>query len=142
MLNYKDRQPNLGDLLLLFRRNIIKSIKKKTIIKDDLTFSQIEILHFIGIHGEKTMKSIAEYLRITPPSVTELIKEMERKNLIQRTSDKKDKRIVSIKLTKTAQKNYISVSKRKEFIFEQMVSKLSKKDKEDLERIIRIIIEK
>lgn len=137
----KNKKPNLVDLLLLFRRNIAKSIKKEG-IKQDLTFSQMEILHFVGISGEKTMKSIADYLKITPPSVTELVKEMERKNLIKRIIGKKDRRVISIILTDTAKKNYISISKNKEAILDKMISKLNKKDKEALGRIIKIITAK
>ena len=141
MFNNESKKPNLVDLLLLFRRNIAKSIKKDG-IKQDLTFSQMEILHFVGISGEKTMKSIADYLKITPPSVTELVKEMERKNLIKRIIGKKDRRVISIILTDTAKKNYISISKNKEAILEKMISKLNKKDKEALGRIIKIITTK
>ena len=63
--NNKKKEPHLGDLLLLFRRNIMEKVKKEG-LNQDLTFPQMEILHFIGIYGEKTMKSIAEYLKITP----------------------------------------------------------------------------
>ena len=141
MLNNKSKKPNLVDLLLLFRRNIAKSIKKGG-MKHDLTFSQMEIFHFVGISGEKTMKSIADYLKITPPSVTELVKEMEKKNLIKRIIGKKDRRVVSIILTDTAKKNYISIYKKKEAILDKMISKLNKKDKEALGRIIKIITTK
>ena len=135
MKNTKNKEQNLGDLLLLLRRNIIESVRKEG-LKEDLTFSQLEILHFIGIDGEKTMKSIADYLKITPPSVTELIKEMERKNIVRRIMGEVDRRVVSIKLTDSARKNYISISKNKEAILNQIVSKLNNKDKKELVKII------
>jgi DNA-binding MarR family transcriptional regulator len=141
MLNNRNKGPNLGDLLLLLRRNILESIKKED-IKQDLTFSQLEVLHFVGISGEKTMKCISDYLKITPPSVTELIREMEKKNLVKRIIGKKDRRIVSVVLTNTAKRNYISISKNKEEILNRMVSKLNKEDKKTLERIIKIITTK
>ena len=133
-----NKEQNLGDLMLLLRRNIIESVRKQG-LKEDLTFSQIEILHFIGISGEKTMKSIAEHLKITPPSVTELITEMEKRNLVKRIDSKKDRRVVSVILTQSARKNYISMSKSKELILNKIVSKLSSKDKKELMRIINIL---
>ena len=132
-------KPNLGDLLLLLKREIVKSAKRKGIAAD-LTFAQMEILHFIGVSEEKTMKNIAAHLKITPPSVTGLVKEMEKKNLVERVTDKKDKRVVSVLLTESAKKNYLSIAKNKEAILNQMTSKLNKKDKEALGRIIKIII--
>ena len=132
------KEPNLGDLLLLLRRKMLESIKKEK-MAHSLTFSQLEILHFIGVKGVKTMKSIADYLKIAPPSATELVKEMEKRKLIKRVVGKKDRRIISISLTRIARKNYISILSKKEAILFQMTSKLSKKDKENLKRIIKII---
>ncbi len=139
MMNNNDKKTNLGDLLLHFRRNILESIKRQG-IKHELTFSQIEVLNFIGVSGEKTMKSIAEYLMVTPPSVTEIIREMEKKNLVRRLNNDKDRRIVSVVLTSATKNNFISISKNKESILNQMVHKLNQKDRRTLERIIKIII--
>lgn len=133
------KQSSLGDLLLLLRRDIIESVKKEG-FKQDLTFPQVEVLHFIGLSGEKTMKDIAEYLKITPPSATEIISEMEKKNLVKRVNDKGDRRVVLIVLTEMSKKLFTSVCKRKELVFKKMINKLNKKDQKDLERIIRIIV--
>ena len=130
---------SLGDLLLLFRRKIIESIKKDG-LKHDLTFSQMEILHFVGLAGKKTMKNIAEYLKITPPSATALIEEMEEKDLVKRIHDKKDHRVVFIVLSEKTKKLFVSICRRKESIFKNMISKLDQKDKKTLERIIKILI--
>jgi DNA-binding MarR family transcriptional regulator len=134
----KNHEPNLSDLLLLLRRNIIESVKKKG-LKGDLTFSQIEILHFIGVAGEKTMKEIALYLKITPPSVTELVEEMERKNLVKRKNDQKDRRIVSVTLTERTKKHYLSIAQSKERLLNRMLSKLNQREKKELAKIINIL---
>jgi DNA-binding MarR family transcriptional regulator len=134
-----DKQTSLGDLLLTFRRNIIERFRKEG-FKQELTFSQVEVFHFIGPSGKKTMREIAEYLKITPPSATEIIKEMEKKSLVKRKNDKKDRRIVYITLSSTAKTLFTSALKHKEAILKKMTSKLNKKDKDSLERIIRILI--
>lgn len=136
--NKVNNEPNLGDLLLLFRRNIRDSIRKGA-IKSELTFSEVEVLHFIGIRGEKTMKSISDYLKIKPPSATEIVKSMEKKNLIKRITNGKDKRVVMVRLTEGARRNYISMSKKKEAILDKMTSRLSEDDEKTLKRIIKII---
>ncbi|HEV7701994.1 MAG TPA: MarR family transcriptional regulator [Candidatus Paceibacterota bacterium] len=134
-----DPKPNLGELLLIFRRNILESIQKEG-FKDDLTFSQVEVLRFVGQSGKKTMKNIADYLKVAPPSATEIISEMEKKNLVRRTSNKNDRRIVFITLSPRAKKLFSSLSKRKDAIFKKMTSKLLPRDRKTLERIIRIIV--
>jgi DNA-binding MarR family transcriptional regulator len=132
----------LSDLMtvfIIFRKNILETIKKEG-YGHDLTFSQAEVLNFIGPSGKETMRNIADYLRITPPSATEIVTEMEKKGLVKRMSDKKDRRIVFITLTDSAKKFSVSLCKRKEVIFKKMLSKLSKKDRESFEKIIRILI--
>jgi MarR family 2-MHQ and catechol resistance regulon transcriptional repressor len=130
---------SLGDLLLIFRRKILESVKKEG-LKNDLTLSQVEILHFIGHSGKKTMKNIADYLKITPPSATLMVEEMEKKGLVKRVNDKVDHRVVWITLSTKTKKTFASICKRKELIFKEMILKLSQKEQKDLERIIKIII--
>jgi DNA-binding MarR family transcriptional regulator len=135
----KRQKSNLEDLLLLLRRNIHESIKKEG-LGHNLTFSQVEVLCFIGPSGKRTMKNIADYLKISPPSATETIDEMEKKGLVKRKSDQNDRRIVFIVFTDMAKKLFVSLAKRKDVIFKKMISKLSEKDCQNLERIIKIII--
>ena len=130
---------SLSDLLFIFRRNILESIKKEG-FRHDLTFSQVEVLCFIGPAGKETMKSIADYLKITPPSATEIITEMEKKGLVKRKSDKNDRRVVFIALSDMAKKLSASLVRRKETISKKIVSKLNKEDRKNLERIIRILV--
>jgi len=130
---------SLSDLIFIFRKNILKSVKKEG-FQHDLTFSQVEVLSFIGPTGKETMKSIAGHLGITPPSATEVVKEMEKKGLVKRVDDKKDRRIVFIILSPSAKKLSVSLCKQKEVMFKKMLSKLNKKDFESFERIIRILI--
>ena len=131
---------SLGDMLLILRRNIVEIIRKEEGFGHDLTFSQVEVLRFIGPEGKETMKSIAGYLKITPPSATAMVAELERKGLVSRKGDKDDRRTVFIIPTEMSKKLFTSLSKRKDAIFKKMISKLNEKDKKDLERIIRILI--
>lgn len=132
---------NIMDSILELRRHFLENVKRGK-FEHDLTFSQVEVLNFIGPSGKKTMKEIAAHLRVTPPSATELITEMEKKGLIKRQSDKNDRRIVFIALTASARKFSNSTCRSKEMFFRKTFSKLSKKDLEDLERIIKIMVER
>ena len=139
MKHHKHEESSLGDLLLILRRDIHESIKKEG-FKHELTFSQMEALRFIGPSGKATMKGIADYLKITPPSATGIVDELQKKGLVKREDDKKDRRVVFIVSTLQAQKLFNSMHKWKDAIFHKMLSKLSDKDKKNLERIIKILI--
>ena len=135
----KHKESGLEDLLLVLRRDIRENIKKEG-FKHDLTFSQMEVLQFIGPFGKETMRSIADYLKITPPSTTAVVAELEKKGLVKRKDDKDDRRVIFIVPTEMSKKLFASLSKRKKAIFKKMTSKLNEKDKKELERIIRILI--
>ena len=137
----KKEKSSLGDLILILRRKIMESMKRAG-FEHDLTFSQVEVMHFIGTSGKETMKNIADFLKVTPPSATEIVAEMEKKGLIKRLSDKNDRRVVFIVLSPLAKKLFTSLHKRKELILNKIFSKLNKKDHENFERIIRILIKK
>jgi len=129
----------LNELLLGFRRKLIEKRSKKP-LEHDLTFSQFETLWFIGLNGKKNMETIADFLKIKPPSATSMINKLEKKRLIKRIRDPKDRRVTYISLTTNTKKHLKTICKQKEIMLDQLVSKLSKKDKTDLHRIIKKII--
>ena len=128
----------ISELLLAFRRKINDSTKKAH-FGEELTFSQMETLMFIGPDGLKTMESIAAYLKIAPPSATSVIEKMEKKGLVVRKKDKADRRIVHIELSARAKKQIVTMWKQKEKILDSIVSKLTKTDKNHFIRIMRIL---
>lgn len=77
-------------------RNIIDSrFREKGIY-----FGQPPILKYLSEHENATQKEIAEFLRISPPSVATSLKRMEESGLVVRLENKKDARRNTVKLTK------------------------------------------
>jgi DNA-binding MarR family transcriptional regulator len=139
MNTHSQSTPLLGELLLTFRRKIIESCRKEG-LPNDLSMPQIEVMSFIGPDGSETMKAIADHLRITPPSVTAMIAEMEKKGIVKRVVDPSDRRRISIVLSKKAKVIYSSILDKKHEVLQKMISRLSATDKKELERIITILI--
>ncbi len=131
---------SLEDLILVFRRKIMDVCRKQG-LPYDLTLSQGEIVRYLGAGGGATMKQIAAHLKITPPSTTSIISELEKKGVVKRIADMADRRTVSVVLSKKAQGIYSSMQKHKETILKKMLSRLSAHDKKTLERIITILVE-
>lgn len=131
--------PRLGELLLTLRREIIESCRKEG-LPNNLSLPEAEILWFIGPDGSATMKAIAEHLRITPPSVTSMVRELERKGIVLRKADLSDRRAVSIVFSKSAKDIYTAVKKKKESVLKKMLSRLTDLEKKELERLISILI--
>lgn len=101
----------------------------------------MEIVRFIGTQGTVTMRAIANHLKITPPSATSIVDELEKKGVIDRTPDKQDRRVICISLTKKAKDLYARAVTHKQTVIQEMIDRLSPNDKKTLERIITILIQ-
>lgn len=78
------------------QRNIVDSrFREKGIY-----FGQPPILKYLSENENATQKEIAEFLRISPPSVATSLKRMEESGLVVRLENKKDARRNTVKLTK------------------------------------------
>ena len=142
--NYLMSKPNssashLENLILTFKRKIADVCRKEGLLYE-LTFTQIELVRYIGPDGKVTMKSIAEFLKISPPSATSMVAELEKKGAVLRINDPNDRRIVLVSLTKKTREVYTKMQKHKETVFGDMLSRLTLADRKSLERIITILI--
>ena len=94
-------EPNIG----LYFRIISKEIKQliDSSLNNDLTNIQIAILCYIDRNKNKEIyqKDIENFLKIRRSTTTEILNTMERKYLITRTENIKDKRkkIITISIT-------------------------------------------
>jgi MarR family 2-MHQ and catechol resistance regulon transcriptional repressor len=118
-----------------FKRTITESFLKES---KNLGFSpsHFEILIYLHEKGPVTMKNIASLLSITPPSASSLVDKLVSKKLVIRQSLDNDRRTIHVKLGEESHKLFAKIHKRKMVWFGKMLNKLSKKEKEDLVRIL------
>jgi DNA-binding MarR family transcriptional regulator len=69
-----------------------------------LPLVQMQAMQFIDEKGRATMKDVADFLSITPPSVTELVKNLADQKYLHRVADLSDRRVVHLRLTPTGTK--------------------------------------
>ena len=136
--NNLDRE--LNDVLNAFRHSI-KSFFLEEARKCGCSLTHFEVLRFISDKGSVTMKEIAAWLQITPPSASSLVDVLVEKKLVSRVSSKDDRRIINIVLNKEADKIFDSIHNRKMLIFKKIFSNLNSEDKKDLIRILSKCIE-
>ena len=134
-----DSDYSLEDVLFAFRRKLADIMRHEA---EDLKcpISQIDTLAYIAEKENPSMKEIADYLKITPPSATAIIETLQKKGLITRVSGEKDRRTIRVALTPKAWKFFKSIHKRKFAIFTKMLSKLNETEKKQFIKIITILI--
>ena len=65
---------------------------------------QCGMLWVLNKHDGVSQKELAEKMRITPPSITVMIRKMEAEDLIEKHQDEKDQRIARIYITEKGRK--------------------------------------
>ena len=107
-----------------------------------VTMQQFEALWCIKKSKHAQMRDIAQNFSITMPTATSLIDKLIGTSLARRENDRKDRRIVRISLTRNGERLLKEVAKQRESKMNQLLSYLSEKDKKELLRILKTIVEK
>ena len=130
---------SLEKTLFSFRHKLLDMLRQEAL---DLKcpMSQIDTLTYIAEEGSPSMKEISNHLKITPPSTTVIVETMQKKKLITRVMNNKDRRTVRVTLTPKDWKLFKSFHERKLIILNQMLSKLCDGDRKQLIRILNILI--
>ena len=123
---------SVGRLSHLFPRWMSLKVE----IAHDITSSQLMVLFLLSQNGELTMGRISQMLDLTPRAITGLMKGLERKKYSVRTKDKKDLRVIWVKLT-PAGTAFMKVARPDAATkLTSLFSVLSKKEQVELVRII------
>ncbi|MBS7565585.1 MarR family transcriptional regulator [Mucilaginibacter sp. Bleaf8] len=78
----------------------ITNLYRPLLDKLDLTYPQYLVMMLLWEHGQLSVKAIGEQLMLDSGTLTPLLKRMEKRELVTRTRDKQDERIVQIRITK------------------------------------------
>lgn len=136
MKNIKTKKIEEIDEVLMAFRHKMTDLFQKEAKKSGYTLVHFDVLMYIAEKGFVTMTNIAYFLHITPPSASSLIDKLVEKKLVNRTHMDNDRRTIHITLGGEAHKLFKSLHEKKMAIFKKMFTKLNKKEKEDLVRIL------
>ena len=94
------------DEVLVALRRIIRAIdlrSKKLLQTSGLTGPQLLVLQAIGQGGELASGDLARQVSLSQATITSILDRLERRHLVQRTRDTRDKRKVLARLTEEGQ---------------------------------------
>lgn len=95
----------LGHLLKREQERTNEEVKRRLLGEDKLAKSvDLNLLHFLAVNKDKEIyqKDIEKYLSLTPPSVSNKLRTLEKLELVERKYSKKDTRLKQVILTKKA----------------------------------------
>lgn len=130
------KNTDLDDVSMMFHHKMVELFKIEA-ERSGYTLTHFEVLMYVAGRGPVTMKDIASWLHITPPSTSVLVDKLVRKKLLARVEKNNDRRTVHIMLGGEAHKIFELLKKKKMSIFKNMFDKLDKTEREELVRIIK-----
>lgn len=105
-----------------------------------LSFLQIQTLVFVAKNKKTQMSDLAECFNIELPSVTSLVQNLVKMDLLERKTDPKDRRVVHVVLTTKGKKLLKTAMKEREKRIANHVSLLTETEKKQLLEILKKMI--
>jgi DNA-binding MarR family transcriptional regulator len=96
-----------------------------------LDYSKNEILAILIIYKKKkvNMTEIAEYIKAPLNTATGVITRLEKKQIVERTRDNGDRRVVKINLTKKGEEDFKAAKDLVDFYIKKLYKELSEEEK-------------
>jgi len=96
----------------------------------DLSCRELRAVQFLGDHGPRMMRELAEHLAAAVNSMTTMIDNLEKKGLMQRHRSDADRRVVRVTLTETGQAVYRVAIEEKLRLMRNMLAMLTEDEQE------------
>lgn len=93
--------------------------------KRETTTSQTEALAIVYHEGPITLKQLAEQMQLTPGSISQLIEQLERLDLVTRTPSTTDRRVTHVTTTEKGTAEVLRIKAQKEDLFKNVYKDLS-----------------
>lgn len=128
-----------SDLLMTAARSMRRSFGE-AMRAWDITPSQARALRIVGELGSVRLSVLAERLRIAPRSATEVVDALEERSLVAREPDPDDRRATCVVPTPAGTALGAKLDEARRTATEQRLSVLSKADRAELDRILRLVV--
>ena len=125
---------SIGSMIKILSETIGQKVNKNC-KEFNLTMQQMKILHFLRMReGEKeaSQKEIQNFMRISHPTVVNILRLMKEKGFIETSPSHEDKRMKIVRLTGKEDKFVKDVISEREEMEKQLVKGLTQKDQENL----------
>lgn len=123
-----DLTNQLIDAIFTFSRLMKQNLGGKSDLAN-LSMVQLQTLFYLKKNSSLPMRKIAEYVQIELPSATNLVDTLVSLDLVARSTDNQDKRVVNVSLTQGAQTLLEKVKKERTEKMSAVLMPLSDADK-------------
>jgi len=116
----------------VFLQAMYKSIGEQLLdelAESDLTYSQMQALRYLNNHRRVTVGDLAEGLNISYPSATNMVHRLEKKGLIRRVANPRDRRQVGLTLTDEGRNLILQVDHERRQRFARILAQMEQSER-------------
>jgi homoprotocatechuate degradation regulator HpaR len=126
-------------IALLRARESVMAKFRPMLARHNINEQQWRVIRMLGEHGELDATQLAERALVLGPSLTRMIKTLEKSNLIARRSDKKDARRSLLSVTTKAQALIKEISPESAQIYKDIEGRFGSEEMEKLLDLLEAI---
>ena len=136
-----DRREDIGFLIHKID-NRIKTRIDNQLKKNDLTFSQSQLLHHLEKHeGTLNQKELQKIMNVSHPTIVGLVQRLETNGFVRTETDPSDRRNKIVYTTEAAQKFKEELMKRRKKSNKKMLEGISAEDLETARKVLNRMLD-
>lgn len=136
VLNAEETTKRLLEIIPFAMHSIRSEMRK--LPNPDFTIAQLRTLGHVT-RGINSVTSLADKLGVSTPGMSKMLTELERKGLVERTSEKEDRRQIHVSATHLGKGLYLKLRESTVTNLSPLVEALSLTDQDDLLRGLAVI---
>ncbi|WP_328989143.1 MarR family transcriptional regulator [Kribbella sp. NBC_01245] len=117
----------------------LRQMSRESLAPWDVSPSQSRAVRVLAHHGPVRLRDLAERLHIAPRSATEVVDDLEQRDLVERQPDPDDRRAILVRLTPKGTEVVEAMRAAKVADADAYFSGLDDADRADLVRILRTL---
>jgi DNA-binding MarR family transcriptional regulator len=129
--------PPLASQLRLAVLRLSRRLRQQSL--GDVTSSQISALASVAKHGELSLGELAAIERVAPPSMTRIAARLEERGLVQRRTDRADRRVARVAISPAGEQFLEQTRNRRDAFLAVRLRRLSDEDLVLLERALPLL---
>ena len=122
-------------------RKLIESQSQESHVERAATIMQFSALKFLKDSTHCTVGDLGDHMKLSKSSATQLIERLAKAGLVNRTHDRKDRRIVHVTITPAGEQKIIDLKTKFMDKIGKILSKIPDEDLKELARIHANLVE-
>lgn len=105
----------------------------------NLSPTEVKFLKLLAVKPQYTIKELRDILKLTPGRITHILTSLEAKNLISRTIDDKDKRVILVSLQTKASPLIVNLHQNYNELHKRILQNVNEEELEKISSSLKIL---